>query len=436
MRDVILTLVFLGILPFALRHTWIGVLLWTWLSVMNPHKLTYGFASSAPFAMAAALVTLASVLINRDKLRLPADATVTFIILFVLWQCLTTFNAILPQSSLTDLITVLKIQLMTVVALMAIRERKQIEAFIWVIVLSVGFYGFKGGLFTIASGGGARVWGPAGTFIEGNNELGLALTMVIPLMNYLRLVSVNKFVRRGLALLMLLSAVSVLGTQSRGALLAIAAMTVVLWLRSSRKLVGGILLVLLSIGLLAFMPDSWEARMRTIGAYQEDSSALQRLNAWGMAVRIANDRITGGGFAIESRSVVSKYADNPDWVFTAHSIYFQALGEQGWIGLVIFMLIGATAFWSTIRIRSASRRQTESLWLFELAGMLQVSMVGYAVGGAFLSLAYLDIAYNIAVIIVAAKVWLRDERWKAEPVGLFNAGQPVGKPKLQGRAHA
>lgn len=436
MRDVLLTLIFVGIVPFALRHTWIGVLLWTWVSVMNPHKLTYGFANGAPFAMVAALVTLFSVLINRSKLRLPLDATVVFLILFLLWMCLTTYNAILPDLSMEDLVTVLKIQLMTLVALMSIRERKHIEAFIWVIVLSVGFYGFKGGIFTITSGGGARVWGPTGTFIEGNNEVGLALTMIIPLMNYLRVVSPSKWVRRGILLLMLLSVAAVLGTQSRGALLAIAAMTVVLWLRSRNKALGGVLLVFLSVAFLAFMPVSWDARMRTIGNYQDDSSALQRLNAWGMAIRIANDRITGGGYAVETRSVVAKYADNPDWVFTAHSIYFQALGEQGWIGLFLFLGIGATAFWSTVRIRHASRDRKESLWLFELGGMLQVSMVGYAVGGAFLSLTYLDIVYDVAVVIVAAKLWLRDRRWESEPRGLFNSGEPVGKLKLRAVAHA
>ena len=436
MRDLLLTATFLGILPYALRYTWVGVLLWTWVSVMNPHKLTYGFAAGLPLAMIAALATLVSVLLNRKKLRLPPDATVIFLIVFLLWMCLTTYNAILPEASMDDLIVTLKIQLMTLVALMSIRERKHIEAFIWVIVISVGFYGFKGGIFTILSGGSARVWGPTGTFIEGNNELGLALTMMIPLMNYLRVVSTRKWIRRGMLATMLLSVASVLGTQSRGALLAIVAMSIVLWMRSSRKVVGGMVMVLLAIGFLAFMPASWEARMQTIGTYQEDTSALQRINSWGMAVRIANDRVTGGGYAVETRSVFVKYADNPDWVFTAHSIYFQALGEQGWIGLFLFLGIGATAFWSLMRMRAASRERKETLWLYELGGMLQVSMVGYAVGGAFLSLTYLDLVYDVAVLVVASKWWLREERWRTETEGLFHSAEPIGDLKVRVGAHA
>ena len=436
MRDIVVTLVFLGILPLALRQTWIGVLLWTWLSVMNPHKMTYGFAYNAPFAMVAALVTLFSVLISKDKLRLPMDATVILLVIFLFWMCVTTVNALFPEQSADSLITVLKIQLMTLVALMALRERKHIEAFIWVTVVSVGFYGIKGGVFTIASGGSSRVWGPPGTYIEGNNELGLALTMTIPLMNYLRLVSPNKWIRRALLMAMLLSAASVLGTQSRGAFLAIAAMAMVLWMRSRSKVTGGVVLVVLSVGLLAFMPESWEARMRTIGTYQQDSSAMGRINAWGMAINIANDRITGGGFAIKNKTTTERYAPNPDWVHTAHSIYFQALGEQGWPGLIIFLMIGATALRSTVRIRKASRDRKESLWLYELGGMLQVSMVGYAVGGSFLSLTYLDIAYNVIVIVVVCQCWLRDERWRTETKGVFGSAEPVGKLSLRAENRA
>jgi putative inorganic carbon (hco3(-)) transporter len=111
--------------------------------------------------------------------------------------------------SMDRLIAVLKIQLMTFVAFMAIRNRKHIEAFVWVIVISIGFYGFKGGIFTIATGGSGRVWGPPDSYLNGNNEIGLALTMVIPLANYLRQVSTSRWVRRGLLLSMLLCAAAV-----------------------------------------------------------------------------------------------------------------------------------------------------------------------------------------------------------------------------------
>jgi hypothetical protein len=58
--------------------------------------------------------------------------------------------------------------------------------------------------------------------------------------------------------------------------------------------------------------------------------------------------------------------------------------------------------------------------------MIQVSMVGYAVGGAFLSLAYFDLPYNIMVVLVGCRYWLLERRWETEKTGAFNSAQPVG----------
>jgi probable O-glycosylation ligase (exosortase A-associated) len=424
MRDIVLSLVFAGILPFALRYTWVGVLLWTWFSLMNPHRLTYGFANNLQFAAVAAGVTLLSMFWNRKQLHVPKDASVLALLLFIVWMCVTTFFAIYPERSLEDLDRALKIQLMTLVAVAAIRERKHIEYFIWANVLSLGFYGLKGGIFTIASGGNSRVWGPAGSMVEGNNELGLALVMIIPLAYYLRIVATRPWVRRGLLLLMLLCAGSVLGTQSRGAFLALVAMGAVLWWRSPKRLIGAIAIGALGLSMVALMPESWETRMRTIGEYKADSSAQGRINAWSAAVNIANDRITGGGFLVETKEVFTKYAPEPDVVFTAHSIYFQALGEQGWIGLALFLSVGAFTFLNARRIRKQALLRQDTMWAYHLAGMVQVSMVGFAVGGAFLSLTYFDVPYNVLVIAVATRYWLKEERWKQETEGAFGAAAP------------
>ncbi len=43
--------------------------------------------------------------------------------------------------------------------------------------------------------------------------------------------------------------------------------------------------------------------------------------------------------------------------------------------------------------------------------MCQVSLVGYAVGGAFLSLAYFDLPYNILIMIVVGRRWIKRRAW-------------------------
>jgi probable O-glycosylation ligase (exosortase A-associated) len=327
---------------------------------MNPHRLAFGFAHNAPFAAVAAGVTILSLFMTRDKVTMPWEPAVKVLLAFFIWMCLTTAFAFYPALSWDQLKKVWKILLMTGIAFAALRERKHIELFIWVNVLSIGFYGFKGGIFTIKSGGGEKVWGPAGSFIEGNNEIGLALVAVIPLMNYLRIVSTRGWIRWCLLILMVLSATAALGTQSRGAFLAISAMILVLWLRTKRKIVGGVFITLIALALLEFMPASWEARMRTIGTYEEDGSAMGRINAWWMAFRLASDQFFGGGFEIYRADIFARYAPQPNDVHAAHSIYFQVLGEHGFVGLALFLLIWFFAFSTAGKLRKETLKRPET----------------------------------------------------------------------------
>jgi putative inorganic carbon (hco3(-)) transporter len=414
-RDLFLLGIVVAIIPFAVRHTWVAVLLWTWISTMNPHKLAYGFAYTAPFAAVAASAALISIAFSHKSLKLSMTAPVRALVLFVIWMCITTAFAFNLEQSWTQLVKILKIQLMTLVALAALRERKHIELFIWVNVLSIGFYGVKGGFFTIVTGGNSRVWGPSGGFIEGNNEIALAMIMAIPLMNYLRIVATRAWVRHGLLAAMLLTVFAAIGTQSRGALIALAAMGFFLWVRSNQKVVSGIVVAVLSITVVAFMPATWEQRMSTIQTYEQDGSAMGRINAWTMAYRLANDNFFGGGFDIYTRALFAKYAPVPEDLHVAHSIYFSVLGEHGYVGLFLFLLVWWMAFRTAGKIRKNAAKRVEIKWTYHLAGMCQVSLLGYAVGGAFLSLAYFDLPYNILVVLVVTLRWIQEKRWETEP---------------------
>ena len=99
MRDLLLVSIILAVLPFALRHTWVAVILWTWVSIMNPHRLAFGFASTMPIAAVAAGAALLSMVFTRDKLRMPWSPPVIVLFLFVVWMCLTTAFAIDPLGS-------------------------------------------------------------------------------------------------------------------------------------------------------------------------------------------------------------------------------------------------------------------------------------------------------------------------------------------------
>jgi putative inorganic carbon (HCO3(-)) transporter len=298
-----------------------------------------------------------------------------------------------------------------------------------VLTLSLGYYGVKGGVFTVRSGGTDRVWGPAGTFIGDNNAIALALIMTIPLMRYLQQSSNKRWVWHVMSAMMLLSALAALGSYSRGALLAIAAMAGFMWLKSSGKMMGAILIALLAPLALLFMPAGWSERMDTIGEYQSDDSALGRINAWHMAYNLAKDRFFGGGFEIAEAQTFFLYAPNPADIHAAHSIYFQALGEHGFVGLGIYLLLGLLTWRSADWIARNSRDIADLAWASNLAKMIQASLIGFAVGGAFLSLLYFDVPYYLMAAVVAIRVLVAQRKAELGAQHLARPAKPVRPAK-------
>ncbi|MFZ5595317.1 MAG: putative O-glycosylation ligase, exosortase A system-associated [Pseudomonadota bacterium] len=395
MRDIFVTLVVLGSIPAIFLQPHIGILMWSWLGYMNPHRISWGFATEFPFAMIVGLVTMVALLFSKESKRIPWTKETILLLLFILWMLVTTFFAVHSDLAWVHMEKIVKIQVMIFLTLILINSRERLHALAWVIALSLGFYGVKGGIFTITSGGGYHVMGPNNTFIGGNNEIGLALIMTVPLMRYLQLNAQKIWVKNGLIAAMVLTAIAILGTQSRGALLGAAAMALVMFFKSRQKILVLILLVFAIPFALSFMPQSWYDRMGTIKTYEEDESAQGRFRAWGFAFNTALDRpVTGGGFEV--------FAGQTD----AHSIYFEILGEHGFVGLALFLLLGLFAWRAASWVIKNARNVPDAKGLSDLAAMLQVSLIGYAVGGAFLGLAYFDLYYHLFAMIVLCKLVL------------------------------
>ena len=328
MRDILLlTLVFSACLA-ALRRPWIGVMLWTWLSLMNPHRYTYGIAYSAPLAAMAVACTVLGLLMTRDRDFPSKSSPVIWLLVFMVWVTLSWLLGLDVAGDYEQWKKVMKIDGMLLVALMLLHSRQHIVALIGVCAASLALLGVKGGIFTLLQGGSHRVWGPSGSFIEDNNAFALALVMTIPLLRFLQLQVKHRLGTLALTLTMLLCAVSSLGSQSRGALLAIVAMIVTLWWRGKDKLRMGILLVAAAVPLVAFMPAEWTARMSTVTTYETDRSAMGRISAWWTAWGIAQHYPFGVGFNAARAELFARFSPFPDIHLAAHSIYFQVMGNQ------------------------------------------------------------------------------------------------------------
>ena len=389
--------------------------MWCWLGFMNPHRLAWGFAVNFPFSQVVAITTLIGWLFSRESKRFPVTRETVVLLLFTLWTVVTTLLALVPEGAWQQAEKVWKVLLLVFVTMALMSERKRLDALIWLIVLSIGFYGVKGGVFTLLRGANHRVFGPPESFMGDNNEIGMALIMTIPLMRYLQLSASRPWVKHCLTVSMVLCALAILGTHSRGAFVGIIPVVFFLIWKTRQRfiLTTGAAIVLFASLLL--MPAHWFARMETILHYDEDSSALGRINAWWFAYNLAKDRpISGGGFQTFTPFLFYIYAPDPEDVHDAHSIYFETLAEHGFVGFFLFSLLGVLTWRSCTRIVRQARDDPDISHLADLARMVQVSLVGYASCGAFLGQAYFDLYYNLIAIVVISKQLVRERLYELE----------------------
>lgn len=406
MRDIALFGLVFGLVPFILFRPHLGVLTYVWLSVMNPHRLTWSFAYDFGFAVIVGAATLLGALLAKRRNTVPVNALSITLGLFLVWTSITTILALYPGESYEKWLVMVKTLFIVMMMPVLFQTREHFRVLIWVIVLSLAYYGTKGGVFVLTTGGEFRVWGPAGSYIQDNNALAVALVMIVPMMRYLQLTSPHKYVRWGLLGMMLLCAVAVFGSYSRGALLAVTAMGAFLWLKGRHKL-AFIVVAIISIPFaLSYMPEQWYRRMETIGTYQLESSASMRLNSWGTMLNIAKDRpILGAGYEVAKKEIYNRYAPDPRFPpQVAHSIYFEALGSHGFVGLALYLTLLFCHWRYAGRIVRKAGDRPDLAWAKHYGLMMQVSLVGFAVGGAFLSIILFDVPYYlIGATLVAGR---------------------------------
>jgi putative inorganic carbon (HCO3(-)) transporter len=407
LRDIGLTAFILALLPLAAARPFVGVLLWSWVSFMNPHRLAWGFVGSLPVAAMAFCVTIVGCIIAREPRRLPVNAVTVLLVVLMACVTVTSFTALGPPAVVWGKWeSVIKIILGLLLTACLLTDRWRIHALVWLMVIAIGYFGVRGGLFTLLTGGQHIVLGPPYTIIADRNHLAVGLLVALPLMNYLRLQSPHRMVRWGLVAAMVLSLFAAIGSQSRGALLALVATALFLWLRTKgrilTKLLVGIVIGITLAGAITFMPESWTERMRTIQTYEEDQSAMGRVRIWQAALAIAMERpMIGGGFkAVYQQDIVDRVAPGVR-ARADHSIWLEVLSEHGFPTFLVWLGILFAGVFYTLRITRLARGRPDLQWASDLARMTQVSFVAYVVGGTFLSLGYWDFFWTLLVVVAA-----------------------------------
>jgi probable O-glycosylation ligase (exosortase A-associated) len=408
MRDVLLVAVALVFSLVALRRADIGVLSFVCFGLLNPHSFTWA-AAHLPIAQVLAMSTIVGYLIGPLPKRIPPQRELLLLLAFWAWCALSTLFAIEADRALHKLTEVSKIWLMVVVSTLVIKTQQSLKWLILVIALSLGFYGLKGGLFSLLSGGNFIVWGPTRSFLEANNAIGLALAMNVPILYYCAQVETNKRLKLLLNLTAILSYPAVVCTFSRGAWLGLAAATFFIVINSRHKIIALAAIGVIAMGSLPFLSDRILERFDDLRNFDQESSAQSRLWNWEFCGRVAlANPLHGGGFDYYSIRAYRTYFPEfltqwPGKVWSCHSMWMSVVGEHGFPGLLLWTGLLAAFLLSLLRIRAAAKKSEEQSWLQPYADMLLGALFVFVVSGTFLDFAYFDLFYQLVAIVIILK---------------------------------
>jgi probable O-glycosylation ligase (exosortase A-associated) len=408
------------LIPLALRSTFTAYLMWGWTAFIAIDEYLYGFMTSMRMNLVFALITLISLLLNSRKSESRWVLNRTNI-LFIVWFIHGTLTAIFAYPDLASnwllYEKTAKVLLFVLIMPLVVYGRFRIHSFVIAVALGIGFHSLLEGLKYISSGGGHRVQGLAK--FGDNNLFAVMVLMGMPLLLYIYRQSTNRMTKIAAVAAAGLTVATIMGTNSRGGMMALVAAVLWLILTGRRKMLTLSVAGVLTAVVLAFAPGSWLERMDSIQTADQDNSFLGRVEAWQISSAVAlQNPILGGGFhSIENASVWRQFHGSkgllgflPDYTYApinfraAHSAYFEVMGDRGLLGFLIFVAILANALSTALTARRfALAAGPQMAWAADLATALSAMLIAYVIGGAGVSVAYSELLYVAAMLAETLK---------------------------------
>ena len=394
MRDIVVLIFTLICIGMAFYKPWYGVLVLAIFSYLNPHAFAWGPVRTLPLFQILFLVVTLSALTTKDRQALPKDWRIPMFFLLWLYFLLTTTQAYYPALAWERLWVVSKIFIPLMFTLILINTREKLFYLIITIGCSIGVVAVKGGLFAVLSGFSHRVYGPPATQFYENNAFAIAVLIAMPMLLLWSRETTSKRIRSGISVAIPLMFAAALSSWSRGALLTMAVLTLMLIWHSKRKYLA---IPLLMAGVyfgIDFLPEEWFNRMNTLQTYEADDSAMSRIEAWtdGWNHTLQHPFV-GAGFE------GWRYVTMRDW----HNAYVEIFSEHGFIafGMWMSLIIGTL---TSLTFLPRKVRGIEGMeWVGNYCYMLRLSLVAYCVGVLFLGLSYWDILYHLIFIAVLVR---------------------------------
>ena len=394
MRDFVVLIFLIACIIAAWKKPWWGVLSLAIFSYLNPHAYAWGFVRTLPVYYALFLVVALRAFTSKDKQSLPKDWRIYIFVMLWIGFAITSTQAYYPDIAWQKFWLVTKIYLPFYFTLVLINTKHKLYCLIITIAASIGVVAVKGGIFAILTGFSARVYGPPNTQFEENNAFAVAMLISIPLLLLWQKETLNTWIKKGISISIPIIYAASLCSWSRGALLTMGVLTLMLIFNSKRKYLVIPLVLIGAIFAKDYLPQEWFGRMNTIETYQQDSSAMSRIEAWTDGWNHTLEHpFAGAGF--EGWLFVTQR----DW----HSSYVEMFSEHGFIafGLWISLILGTLISLTSLPKKTFNITGME--WVSNYCFMLRASLICYMVGTAFLGLSYWDLLYHLIFISVLLK---------------------------------
>jgi probable O-glycosylation ligase (exosortase A-associated) len=403
-RDLIVLGLVFASLPVIVFRPFFGLLVYGWLAYMRPQDMAWGATRFLPLSQWVAIALVLGLMLSLGRERWLVLKTQTVLLMLLAgWISVTVVTAVLPDVSGEMYGYYWKAIVISILTTGLVADRQRFRTLLLLIAFSIGLLGAKRGLIGLLQGGIRYNDGPGG-FMSDNNAFALALNMILPLLAAAILTEKNKLLRIAAAAVAALSTMTILFTFSRGGLLTLGVVVpALIWRSRHRMAVTGLVAAGLA-GFLFFTSDAFTQayveRAQSISDYQEDRSAMGRLNAWETSWRVFEDYPVFGVGPNNLAVVHRNYSPEPERFRVSHNAFLQILCECGLPALLLFVGVIVSGFLALGKVR----RGTDLPWVEVYARMLQISLAAYVVGSLFLNTAYSELLYQIVAMSVSLQV--------------------------------
>ena len=418
MRDLFLIGFLVGIVLIGFRRPFLFLCAYIYVDIVSPQRLSYYLLSSVPVSLIVFTVSFVGWAMNDDKSLSKPTPRQIMLILLLLLCAYTTMVADHPEAALEKWDWVWKALVFAIFMPVTLYTRVRIEGILLFMLLSMSSIAVVGGAKTLAGGGG---YGTLNLMVANNSGMYESSTIStfaicsIPLILYMAkystIVAPSIFTRLYWYALAFACLLIPIGTQTRTGLLCIVLVAVLELRAAKRRMLYLALMAAITLGGIPFLPKSYTQRMDTIGGYQADSSASTRLAVWKWTIEYAKTHPLGGGFAsyIGNKLEIDmsyRTADGTtvkvvgyDFGRSFHNAYFEMLGEQGYPGLVLFLLIHLIGIFRMEVIRRTYRKhEGEHEWVAPLASALQHGHLVFMLGCSFVGIAFQPYIYFLIAV--------------------------------------